>query len=136
MFFLLTLERVITLHPSFFNQNIREYISTKLLQDVEGTCTGQYYIVLVLDSFDVSEGRIVPGSAVAEFNITYKAICFRPFKGETVSMGEHTSNFPFTFNLPGIQERPFRWLGLLSVVASLIIPPELLSVFAGGACRS
>ena len=84
MFFLQELERVISLHPSFFGPRVKEYLTTKLFDDVEGTCTGQYYIVCVVDAFDISEGRVVPGSGLAEYTIRYRAVVWKPFKGEIV----------------------------------------------------
>ena len=56
MYFLYELERVITLHPSFFGPRVKEYLTNRLLEDVEGTCTGQYYIICVMDAYDISEG--------------------------------------------------------------------------------
>ena len=86
MFFLYELERVISLHPSFFGPRVKEYLTNRLLEDVEGTCTGQYYIICVMDAYDISEGRVIPGSAVAEYTVHYRAVVWRPFKGETVSL--------------------------------------------------
>ena len=85
MYFLHELERTITLHPSFFGPRVQEYLTNRLLEDVEGTCTGQYYIICVMDAYELSEGRVVPGSAVAEYTVLYRAVVWRPFKGETVS---------------------------------------------------
>jgi len=84
MFFLYELERVITLHPSFFGPRVKEYLTNRLLEDVEGTCTGQYFIICVMDTYDISDGRVIPGSAVAEYTVRYRAVVWRPFKGETV----------------------------------------------------
>ncbi|MCJ1295400.1 hypothetical protein MMC34_006962 [Xylographa carneopallida] len=84
MFFLHELERVITLHPSFFGPKVKEYLTNRLLLDVEGMCEGQYYIICVMDAFDISEGKVMPGSAVAQFTVHYRAVVWRPFKGETV----------------------------------------------------
>ncbi|KAI9809058.1 MAG: hypothetical protein M1825_002347 [Sarcosagium campestre] len=84
MFFLYELERVITLHPSFFGPRVKEYLTNKLLEDVEGSCTGSYYIICVMDAYEISEGQIIPGSALAEFTVHYRAVVWRPFKGETV----------------------------------------------------
>lgn len=84
MFFLHDLERVITLHPSFFGPHVQEYLKSRLIEDVEGTCTGQYYIICVMGEFDFSEGKVVPGSALAEYTVNYRAVVWRPFKGETV----------------------------------------------------
>ncbi|KAI9890370.1 MAG: DNA-directed RNA polymerase II subunit [Vezdaea aestivalis] len=104
MFFLYELERTITLHPSFLGPRIKEYLTNKLLEDVEGTCTGRYYIICVMDAFDISEGRIVPGSAVAEFTVQYRAVVWRPFKGETVdAIVESVNKMGFFANVGPLQ---------------------------------
>ncbi|KAG9241537.1 hypothetical protein BJ878DRAFT_545146 [Calycina marina] len=84
MFFLYSDTRQVTLHPSYFGRNMQELVTARLLKDVEGTCTGSYYVISILDSFEVSEGKILPGSGLAEFTVGYKAVVWRPFKGETV----------------------------------------------------
>ncbi|XXG99077.1 hypothetical protein Hte_005411 [Hypoxylon texense] len=94
MFFLMGLQRRVTLHPSYFGKNMHELVTGKLLKDVEGTCTGSYYVIQVMDTFEISEGRILPGSGLAEFIVTYRAVVWRPFKGETmdaivVSVNQH-----------------------------------------------
>ncbi len=85
MFFLHNLERRVTLHPSYFGRNMHELVTSKLLKDVEGTCAGNYYIISIMDAFKVSEGRILPGTGLAEFIVEYRAVVWRPFKGEAVS---------------------------------------------------
>ncbi|KEZ44466.1 hypothetical protein SAPIO_CDS3475 [Scedosporium apiospermum] len=84
MFFLYNMERRVTLHPSYFGRNMKELVTTKLVQDVEGTCAGDYYIIVIMDAFDISEGRVLPGTGLAEFTVGYRAVVWRPFKGETV----------------------------------------------------
>ena len=84
MFFLKEEERTITLHPSFFGPNIQRYLDDQLLSDVEGTVQGDYFVVCVLEPHDYSEGKIVPGSAFAEFKVHYRAVVWKPFKGEVV----------------------------------------------------
>jgi len=86
MFFLHNLERSVTLHPSYFGRNMHDLVTTKLVKDVEGTCAGDYYIIAIMDTFDVSEGRILPGSGLAEFTVGYRAVVWRPFKGEVVGL--------------------------------------------------
>lgn len=86
MFFLYELERTITLHPSFFGQKAKEYLQNRLFEDVEGTCTGSYYIICVIDVVDISEGKVLPGLGVAEYTMTYRTVVWRPFKGETVRL--------------------------------------------------
>jgi len=89
MFFLYNLERRVTLHPSYFGKNMHELVTGKLLKDVEGTCTGSYYIISIMDTFEISEGRILPGSGLAEFTVGYRAVVWRPFKGETVILSRN-----------------------------------------------
>lgn len=84
MFFLYNMERRVTLHPSYFGRNMHDLVTSKLLKDVEGTCAGSYYIISIMDTFDISEGRILPSNGLAEFTVGYRAVVWRPFKGETV----------------------------------------------------
>lgn len=84
MFFLYELERTISLHPSFFGPRVNERLQDKLLADVEGTCNGQYYIICVVDIIEISEGRVMPGTGIANYIVRYRTVVWRPFKGETV----------------------------------------------------
>lgn len=84
MFFLKELEKVIQLHPSYFGPLIRSHIHRELLTKEEGSNTGKYTIVCILDSFDISEGQVIPGSGSAEYTVHYKAIVWRPYKGEVM----------------------------------------------------
>ena len=84
MFFLRDLSRQLELHPSFFNNEARERLKSKLYDDIEGTCTGEYYIICIIDVFHISPGRVVPGTGQAVFDVEYRAIVWKPFKGETV----------------------------------------------------
>lgn len=86
MFFLHNLERRVTLHPSYFGKNMLELVTTKLLRDVEGTCANNYFIISIMDTFNISEGRVLPGSGLAEFIVGYRAVVWRPFNGETVCL--------------------------------------------------
>jgi len=116
MFFLHELERVITLPPSRFGPHVEECLRNKLLEDVEGTCTGQYYIVCVMDTYDISEGRVLPSSGVAEYTIHYRAVVWRPFKGETVDA------IATSVNAHGV----FAEVGPLSVfVSNHLIPSDI-----------
>ena len=41
-------------------------------------------IVAVLSIDEISEPKIVPGTGFAQYNVGYRAIVWRPFKGEVV----------------------------------------------------
>lgn len=107
MFFLRDLEQTIGIHPSFFGPRVKEYLKGKLLQDVEGMCTGQYYVVCVVDAYDISEGKVLPGLAKAEYTIHYRAVVFKPFRGEIVSCyGSFCTHGALTWNLRGSSMPP------------------------------
>lgn len=63
---------------------MHELVTAKLVKDMEGVCMGDYFIIAIMDTFDVSEGRILPGNGLAEFTVGYRAVVWRPFKGEVV----------------------------------------------------
>lgn len=75
------------LPPKSFGPHMKQILRSKLIEDVEGTCTGQFgYIICVMDGMkiDIGKGRIIPGDGSAEFEVKYSAIVWRPFKGEVV----------------------------------------------------
>ena len=84
MFFLRYLERAISLHPSFLGNNITEFLTEKLYEDMEGSCNGEYYIICIMDIYNISAGKVRPGTGIAEFTILYRAILWKPFKGEAI----------------------------------------------------
>lgn len=90
MFFLRYLEREISIHPSFFGNNVNERLKDQLYADLEGSCNGEYYIVCIMDIYNISPGRVRPGSGEAHFTILYRAILWKPFKGETVRRLSYT----------------------------------------------
>lgn len=84
MFFVKELEYRVTLHPSFFNQGAPQAVIEKLYTDREGKNLGTMMIVAIIDVTDISEPKIVPGTGFADYDISYRAIVWRPFKGEVV----------------------------------------------------
>lgn len=79
------LSHTILLHPSYFGPRMLQYLESKLYADVEGTCSGQFgYIIAVVTILNIGEGMVLPGSGQAEFITRYRAIVFKPFKGEVV----------------------------------------------------
>jgi len=84
MFFLRYLEREINIHPSFFGNNVHDRLKDQLYADMEGSCNGEYYVVCIMDIYNISPGKVMPGSGEATFVILYRAILWKPFKGETI----------------------------------------------------
>ena len=62
-----------------------QFLESKLYADVEGTCSGEFgYIIAVVSILDIGKGMVLPSSGQAEFVTKYRAIVFKPFKGEVV----------------------------------------------------
>lgn len=54
---------------------------------VEGTCDGKYgFILAVLQVVDTGRGVVREGSGSAVFNLKYKCICMKPFKGQVMDV--------------------------------------------------
>lgn len=85
MFFHILLNRNLQLHPRHFGANLRNTIIQKLHTEVEGTCSGRYgFIIMVTSIATVGLGKINDGTGMVTFPVAYRAIVFRPFKGEVV----------------------------------------------------
>lgn len=77
--------RMILLHPRYFGPNLLNTVKQKLFTEVEGTCTGKYGFVIAVTTIDnIGAGVIQPGRGFVLYPVKYKAIVFRPFKGEVV----------------------------------------------------
>lgn len=85
MFYHIQLEHEIQLHPRYFGPNLLETVKKKLFKDVEGTCTGKYGFVVAVTAIEhIGDGVIQSGTGFVTYPIKYKAVVFRPFKGEVL----------------------------------------------------
>ncbi|KAE9592508.1 putative DNA-directed RNA polymerase [Lupinus albus] len=83
MFFHIVLERNMQLHPRYFGRNLRDNLVSKLMKDVEGTCSGRHgFVVAVTGIENVGKGLIRDGTGFVTFPVKYQCVVFRPFKGE------------------------------------------------------
>lgn len=100
------MEHEILLHPQYFGPQLLEKVKTKLYTEVEGTCTGKYvvqsylkgnfnfykiicfirygFVIAVTTIDSIGAGLILPGQGFVVYPVKYKAIVFRPFKGEVL----------------------------------------------------
>ncbi|EAL64909.1 hypothetical protein ACTFIW_007245 [Dictyostelium discoideum] len=85
MFFHLTLEKDLHMHPKHCGPNLFTIATQQLYSEVEGTCTGRYGFIITITSVDfLSKGKVLESSGYVVFNVKYKAIIFKPFKGEVL----------------------------------------------------
>ncbi|XP_053613976.1 DNA-directed RNA polymerase II subunit RPB7 isoform X3 [Plodia interpunctella] len=83
--FQISLEHEILLHPRYFGPQLLDTVKQKLYTEVEGTCTGKYGFVIAVTTIDsIGAGLIQPGQGFVVYPVKYKAIVFRPFKGEVL----------------------------------------------------
>ncbi|KAG4198547.1 hypothetical protein ERO13_A05G092600v2 [Gossypium hirsutum] len=91
------------LHPRHFGRNLRENIVSKLMKDVEGTCSGRHgFVVAITGIKNVGKGLIRDGAGFVTFPVKYQCIVFRPFKGEILEAVVTMVNkacVPFFFTL-------------------------------------
>ncbi|MPC29260.1 DNA-directed RNA polymerase II subunit RPB7 [Portunus trituberculatus] len=85
MFYHISLEHEILLHPRYFGPQLMDTVRQMLFTEVEGTCTGKYGFVIAVTTIDhIGSGMIQVGRGFVLYPIKYKAIVFRPFKGEVL----------------------------------------------------
>ncbi|XP_013771978.1 DNA-directed RNA polymerase II subunit RPB7, partial [Limulus polyphemus] len=85
MFYHISLEHEILLHPRYFGPQLLETVKQKLFTEVEGTCSGKYGFVIAVTTIDnIGAGLIQPARGFVVYPVKYKAIVFRPFKGEVL----------------------------------------------------
>lgn len=85
MFFHMELEKELLLYPRHFGANLEDLLSQKLIQKVEGSCTGRYgFVICVTEVIETGKGKIREGAGLVTFPMRYTAIVFRPFKGEVL----------------------------------------------------
>eukprot|EP00742_Colponemidia_sp_Colp-10_P004961 GILJ01005301.1.p1 GENE.GILJ01005301.1~~GILJ01005301.1.p1 ORF type:complete len:174 (-),score=23.48 GILJ01005301.1:253-774(-) len=85
MFFLLPLERNLTVAPAYLGPKLQTTLASKLLKSVEGTCSGRYgFIICVTQIEEIGKGKVMDGTGDVMFPVRYSAVVFRPFKGEVM----------------------------------------------------
>ena len=52
--------------------------------DMEGKIIGEMMVVTIIEIDEISEPKLVPGTGMAKYDVSYRAIVWRPFKGEVV----------------------------------------------------
>ncbi|KAJ6842822.1 putative DNA-directed RNA polymerase II subunit RPB7 [Iris pallida] len=83
MFFHITLERNMQLQPRYFGPHLVSKLVSKLMKDVEGTCSGRHgFVVAITGVDDIGKGLIREGTGFVTFPVKYQCVVFRPFKGE------------------------------------------------------
>jgi len=93
MFFHCELEKELILYPRHFGPNLKNFLTDKLIQKVEGSCSGRHgFIITVTEVLEVGKGRIREGAGLVTFSIRYMAVVFRPFKGEVLDAVVTTVN--------------------------------------------
>ncbi|KJE90132.1 RNA polymerase II core subunit [Capsaspora owczarzaki ATCC 30864] len=87
MFFYMTLDKEIVLHPKYFGPRLRQALMEKLYTEVEGTCDGERGFIVAITSLSeehLGRGRLMAGKGLVSYHVQYQAVVFRPVKGEVM----------------------------------------------------
>lgn len=85
MFYLLDLTREMDIPPRYFGRHLKEEISRRLKQEVEGACNGQHgFVLAVIAVLSTGKGLIREGVGSAVFTVGYRCITFMPHKDEVL----------------------------------------------------
>lgn len=78
------LTRTVVIHPRFLGKKLRKTVTDTLKAEVVGSCIDGAHVIAVLRIADdnVSRGTIEPLTGSVRYDVTYRAIMFRPFKNE------------------------------------------------------
>jgi DNA-directed RNA polymerase subunit E'/Rpb7 len=84
MYFEITLSQNFFVSPKLFKNNMKEILVNNFIPSVEGMSISSYGQILFITEISgiSSKGKLLVGSPCALFNITYKAITHRAFRGE------------------------------------------------------
>ena len=100
---------------------MKEFLLRNLHGDVEGTCSGRVgFIICVLTVTNISPGKVLPGSGLAEFVVQYQAIVFKPYKGEVVDAIVTSVNQVMTGRRKEGGGEQLSWLPLFSMTATTV----------------
>lgn len=79
------MEQQILIHPRFFGPDLVKEAKRQLFKEVEGKCNGNYgFVIAITEINSLKAGVIPPGQGTIPFKAKFKAVIFRPFKGEVL----------------------------------------------------
>eukprot|EP01112_Ceratiomyxa_fruticulosa_P007570 TRINITY_DN196_c0_g1_i1.p1 TRINITY_DN196_c0_g1~~TRINITY_DN196_c0_g1_i1.p1 ORF type:complete len:173 (-),score=21.30 TRINITY_DN196_c0_g1_i1:294-812(-) len=85
MFFHISLDRELHIHPKHCGPSLLPVLRSQLHSEVEGSCSGRFGYIITVTSIDhIGMGKIQEGTGQVVFPIKFRAIVFRPFKGEVL----------------------------------------------------
>jgi DNA-directed RNA polymerase II subunit RPB7 len=76
----------VVIHPRFLGKKLRKTVVDTLKADVVGSCIDGAHVIAVLRISDenVSRGVVEPLTGSVRYDVTYRAIMFRPFRNEVL----------------------------------------------------
>jgi DNA-directed RNA polymerase subunit E'/Rpb7 len=115
MYFIKYIDKELSLHPSRFNEDVFKMLKKSLYDEEEGTCNGEYFTICIMDFHNISAGKVRLGSGMGEYKITYRAIIWKPFKGETVGHNCAASVIGLSTDVEKIRSTAWSRMSLLTV---------------------
>ena len=86
MFFHVSLEAKIKMHPSDLGPKLNNAIKRKLQLQEEGRCMPEFgFVVAVIETKVIAKGMVSDaGNGLVSFPVKYEAVVFKPFKNEVL----------------------------------------------------
>lgn len=80
------LTKTVVIHPRFLGKQLRKTVTETLIAEVVGSCLDGAHVIAVLRISDenISHGTIEPLTGSVRYDVTYRAIMFRPFRNEVL----------------------------------------------------
>ncbi len=80
------LTKTVVIHPRFLGKQLRKTVTETLIAEVVGSCMDGAHVIAVLRIADenISHGTIEPLTGSVRYDVTYRAIMFRPFRNEVL----------------------------------------------------
>lgn len=86
VFFQKELTKTVVIHPRFLGKKLRKTVTETLLAEVVGSSIDGAHVIAVLRISDenISKGVIEALTGSVRYDVTYRAVLFRPFRNEVL----------------------------------------------------
>lgn len=83
MYFFVNIKKHLRVPPEYLGPNMYDFINQKL-NDLQGSCSIQYGYLVTIYQIESIENGVVNQFGEALFTVIFKALVFRPFRGEVL----------------------------------------------------
>uniref|UniRef100_A0A6C0JUT7 S1 motif domain-containing protein n=1 Tax=viral metagenome TaxID=1070528 RepID=A0A6C0JUT7_9ZZZZ len=85
MFYHISLEYNVFVHPKDLGPNVLETVKNKLSSEIVGTCNEKYGFIIIVTTIDSIDNGVIQIGGTINYLVKYKAIVFTIFNGEVLN---------------------------------------------------